>query len=114
MKAEDYCQSETFAPSCLPDEVILITKAHYGRMKFGKCVKEEQQLKIIWNDPQYLGCSTDVIGFVSKHCTGKRNCQLKVSDPELEKYGSCYASLKMYLDVSYTCIKGKYFSDLII
>ena len=81
-------------------------------MKFGKCVKEEQQFKSMWNDPQYLGCSKEVLSFVSKHCTGKRDCQLKVSDPELEKYGSCYASLKMYLDVSHTCIKGNHLGVL--
>ena len=75
-------------------------------MKFGKCVKEEKQFKIMWNDPQYLGCSTDVITFMGKQCTGKRDCQLKVPDPEFERYSPCYASLKMYLEVSYTCLKG--------
>ena len=51
VNGEEYCEYETFSPSCANDEVILITEAIYGRMKTGKCIPET------YAD---LGCSTNV------------------------------------------------------
>ena len=38
---DDYCIVETFQATCESDEVIIMTHAVYGRMKIGKCVKDE-------------------------------------------------------------------------
>ena len=36
----EYCLLETFHARCPSDEIIMITQAQYGRMKFGKCIAE--------------------------------------------------------------------------
>ena len=40
---DEYCLDETFSATCMSDEVILISKAQYGRMRMGKCVKSESE-----------------------------------------------------------------------
>ena len=37
----EYCQFDTFRAQCFIDEVILITHAHYGTMRVGKCINKE-------------------------------------------------------------------------
>ena len=37
----EYCMLETFHARCKDNEVIVIQSATYGRMKIGKCVKED-------------------------------------------------------------------------
>ena len=39
---EDYCLFDTFKAQCQQDEIILITEAQYGRMRKGKCVKDDR------------------------------------------------------------------------
>ena len=41
LKVEEYCLLDTFRPQCSSDEMILITHAHYGAMKIGKCIDTE-------------------------------------------------------------------------
>ena len=38
---QEYCQDETFVPKCKNNEVIMITKAQFGRMEIGKCVNKD-------------------------------------------------------------------------
>jgi len=54
-----YCQWETFNASCAsrgPDHVILMTSARYGRMRFGRCMRE---------DHGSVGCSAAPCGYDS-------------------------------------------------
>ena len=37
----EICQWESFKPICKPNHVILVTDAHYGRLKPGRCTKKE-------------------------------------------------------------------------
>ena len=76
-------------------------------MKVGRCVKVEQGFESMLEDPRYLGCSTNVLDVVSRHCSGRSECQLRVSDQTFDDVNSCYTSLKMYLEVSYMCISGE-------
>ena len=48
----EYCPWETFKATCKEDEVIAMETARYGRMRLGRCVK---------NDLGYVGCFTDVL-----------------------------------------------------
>ena len=38
---QEYCQSETFSPSCPPGEVIYMEEARYGRMSVGRYLKRD-------------------------------------------------------------------------
>ena len=37
MHPEQYCEGETFTPTCGLSEVVVIEKASYGRMRIGRC-----------------------------------------------------------------------------
>ena len=76
-------------------------------MKVGRCVEVEPGLESMLEDPRYLGCSTDVLEVVSRRCSGRSECTLRVSDRTFDNLDSCYTSLKMYLEVAYMCVSGK-------
>ena len=93
----EYCHFETFHPSCRwRNEVIVIKSARYGRMKLGRCVSESTK----------LGCSADVLEIVSRKCSGKRECEIRVPDSDLGELKPC-GEMWTYLEASYTCMKGK-------
>ena len=94
----EYCTTETFRAECAVGEVILVRKALYGRMEIGRCV----ELNL-----GYIGCHEDVIRIVDARCSGKRTCEIRVPDTELEQLHVCIRDLKSYLSVSYMCLKGK-------
>ena len=93
--SEEYC--ELFQPTCKEDEVVLITKATYGRMLLGKCVKR---------DYGYVGCGTDVLSHLDYECSGRRTCSLRIPTENMDGATPCPLELKTYLDASYRCVKG--------
>ena len=48
----EYCQWETFSAECPDGEMLLMKNGVYGRMRLGRCVK---------NDFGYIGCGSDVL-----------------------------------------------------
>ena len=101
----DFCQLETFEPECWKNEVIVIEKAIYGRHRVGKCIKAEEAA--ISQDKRFFGCSTDVIGLLDAKCSGRKRCQVRIPDADLERTEPCLSILKMFLEVSYRCVEGK-------
>ena len=95
-----YCQWETFNASCAsqPDHVILMTSARYGRMRFGRCMRE---------DHGSVGCSADVMAHLDRRCSGRRTCQLSIPDATLHANHPCPKELMPYLEASYSCVKRK-------
>ena len=76
-------------------------KALYGRMKIGKCVT---------TDMGYLGCHTDVLPQMDNMCSGKKECTVnKLGRNDFPDVPSCMMELQLYLEVQYTCAKGKDF-----
>ncbi len=56
----EYCNWETFSASCQkPGDVILMTSAKYGRMKFGRCIRKflDPETK----QPAQIGCEEDIL-----------------------------------------------------
>ena len=54
----EYCNWETFSAGCKPGEVVLMTSAKYGRMRFGRCVRK------MYDDSgtqAVVGCQEDII-----------------------------------------------------
>ena len=106
-KAAEYCAGEAFEPRCTGNDVIVMLSARYGRMKVGRCVQVEPGFEPMLEDPRYLGCSTDVLDVVSRRCSGKSECTLRVNDQTFDNVDSCYTSMKMYLEVAYMCVSGE-------
>ncbi len=49
--AKEYCSADVFQVACKQNEVILMEKATYGRMRAGKCI-----------GPISIGCNADILG----------------------------------------------------
>ena len=95
-----YCQWETFNASCAsrPDHVILMTSARYGRMRFGRCMRE---------DHGSVGCSADVMAHLDRRCSGRRTCRLDIPDATLHANHPCPKELMPYLEADYSCVRRK-------
>ena len=97
----EYCQMETFKASCPLDNVLVMTRAEYGRMAKGRCVKESYG-----NMP----CSADVLDRLDRFCSGRQTCEFFVG--KLHGTQPCSLELAAYLQVEYHCQKGKYFRPI--
>jgi len=93
----DYCDTETFRAECARDEVVVMRSARYGRMALGRCVETEMG---------HIGCQRDVLTAVDRRCSGRRRCELRVPDAELESTRPCLRELKSYLEAAYSCVPG--------
>ncbi len=65
-ESDEYCQPGEFSATCGPSEVIMADTAQYGRMRIGKCVKQNYG---------HLGCSIDVLKEVDRRCSGRHDCR---------------------------------------
>jgi len=97
---KEYCYYETFDARCSDDEVILMTSALYGRMRFGRCVK---------TNFGFMGCFTDVLDLLDRRCSGRRSCSVEVVEPTFDGVRPCNKELKCYLEVDYRCIRSTQF-----
>jgi len=95
---QEYCQWETFNASCGSDEVILMHSARYGRMRFGRCMKE---------DHGSAGCAAVVLPQLDRKCSARRVCHLPIPDASMHSIHPCPKELMPYLEASYSCITGK-------
>ena len=107
---EEYCTGETFRPRCSggKNDVIVLLSARYGRMSFGRCLRQQPGLASVMSDPQIFGCSADVKEIIDRHCSGLSECDVRINDQNFDGIKPCYDDLKMHLEASYTCVKGMY------
>lgn len=106
---EQFCTGETFRPRCAggKNDVIVTISARYGRMNFGRCLKQEPGFAPMMSDRRFFGCSDDVKDIIDRHCSGRSECDVRINDQNFDGVvKSCYADLKMHLEVSYVCVKG--------
>ncbi len=81
--------------------MIDITRAWFGQQRLGTCIS---------TDLGYLGCGKDAQGDLDLVCSGRDTCDVFVdqnSNPELNEGNTCIKEIISYLDVEYSCIKGK-------
>ena len=71
--------------------------AEYGRMRLGRCVEAGLG---------YLGCSKDVLSLADAKCSGRQSCDIAIPDKNFDATRPCFKELKMYLEASYTCVRG--------
>ena len=101
--AVETCSGHSFLASCQSDEVVVMTSALYGRMSIGKCVERNMGA---------LGCRSDVIDIAHNACSGRRRCELRVRNPDMDRRMRAEAScanateLSRYLDAEYRCQQG--------
>ncbi len=56
----EYCNWETFRAECKePNQVVLMTSAHYGRMRYGRCVGKTMDVDT--KEVHEMGCSENII-----------------------------------------------------
>jgi len=55
----------------------------------------------------FIGCSSDVIDILDRHCSGRRECKLRIPDPDMDSTKPCLGDLTRYLEATYDCIPGK-------
>jgi len=101
---QEYCSMETFRPACWKNEVVVMNRAIYGRRRVGKCLGTEEANT--FQDPRYFGCSEDVLHIVDAKCSGRKQCEISIPDPDLDGTAPCLPGLKMFLEVSYACVEG--------
>ncbi len=94
----EYCPWESFSATCESNEIVVMQTARYGRMRLGRCVK---------NDLGYVGCFTDVLDIADKWCSGRHACEIPIPNAELDNLTPCLEDLKSYFEASYKCLKGK-------
>ena len=111
-ESQEYCQLETFEPRCWKNEVIVIDKAVYGRHQIGKCISAKEAA--FSQESDYFGCSVDVLDIVNSKCSGRKQCQIRIPDADLERTRTCLTGLQMFLEVSYKCLEGELFFTLFI
>ncbi len=56
----EYCNWETFSATCERNQVVLMTSAHYGRMRLGRCVQKTYDDQ---GNQHRLGCAEDIIRY---------------------------------------------------
>ena len=59
-------------------------------------------------DLGYLGCHSDVLNIVDRHCSGRQTCMIRVPDPDMENTRPCLKELKTYLEANYVCLPSTY------
>jgi len=71
----------------------------------GRCTETEGEE--IAQNPRFFGCSADVTAILHARCSGKKQCEIRIPDPELENTGACVVGLRMFLEASYYCVEGR-------
>ena len=93
---EEICEYEQRGIGCaFQAGPIRITRASYGRMRLGRCVR---------GDIGYVGCSTDVTEIIAERCDGRQSCFVEIPDEELSQLQPCPEDLSSYLEIEYQCI----------
>ena len=61
----DYCNWETFSAHCESGEVVMMSRARYGRMRLGRCIPETYDRQ---GNPSLTNCSEDILRYISDLC----------------------------------------------
>ena len=96
----EYCGREDFIAHCAGGDVIVMTRAVYGRMRLGKCITQ---------DVGYLGCQTDVLGVMDDVCSSRDQCRVQpLLDLNFHSHiqNPCMGELMRYLEADFSCRRG--------
>jgi len=79
-------------------QVVVMLYAEYGRMRLGRCVEDGLG---------FLGCSSNVLSLADRKCSGRQSCTISIPDKDFDSTRPCNKELKVYLEASYVCKRGK-------
>ena len=83
---------------CPAEQIIVTSSAKFGRMEYNECILVRD----------LIGCENDVLFAVDRWCSGRQVCQIKNPTKKLEETNkNCLAYLRKYLQITYSCLKGK-------
>jgi Galactose binding lectin domain len=110
MTIGEFCNGERFQPRCPGSrtDVIVILSARYGRMNFGRCIEQDPELASMVSNPRFIGCSADVKHILDQQCSGLSECEVRINNQNFDGIRPCIVGLHMYLEASYTCLKGRH------
>lgn len=54
----------------------------------------------------FIGCGEDVLPVVDGRCSGRRACEIRIPDADLDNFKPCLGDLTRYLEADYECMKG--------
>lgn len=91
------CLRDTLNATCPFGQVMLISKARYGRMR-----PDETCLKSKFN----FGCSIDVRSYIESKCAGRQHCQLSTDLKAL--YPETCPDMDGYTEVEFSCLEGMF------
>ena len=93
----EYCLEQQLDTQCGSDEIIVVERASYGRMRLNRCVH---------TDYGFIGCGTDVTDVLARKCSGRRRCRVVNIEALFAASRVCPTDLESYLQASFSCIKG--------
>ena len=94
---QEVCEREAFKAECADDEVVVVRRARYGRMKESRCITTAYGV---------IGCSVDVLFDLDDACSGRPACDAKVASLIPESVQPCPSDFRSYLEVAYECVEG--------
>ena len=78
--------------------------ALYGRMKIGRCAK---------NDYGHIGCHNDALQSFDEACSGRRTCSVPVTtNLRRDEDSACGPVIVGYAEVAYHCQQGKLWLEI--
>ncbi|KAI0208654.1 hypothetical protein LSAT2_006633 [Lamellibrachia satsuma] len=93
---QEVCERESFKAECSKDEVIVVRRARYGRMREGRCITTMYGT---------IGCALDVLVYIDDACSGRSHCDVIVASLVPETVQPCPSDFRSYLEVAYECVK---------
>ncbi|ELU00784.1 hypothetical protein CAPTEDRAFT_190616 [Capitella teleta] len=95
----DICDGEALNLECPDSQVLLMKRAHYGRMQIGKCIRR---------DLGFLGCQSSVLGKMDSLCSGFQRCDMpSINRKMFELDDGCSSEVYSYLSLSYECLTAE-------
>ena len=82
---------------CPENHVIIPRSGLFGRMGITRCIEEDE----------FIGCQNDVLFLIDRWCSGRRQCDIAIPNPELKAANTqCRRYLQKYINVDYHCLQG--------
>lgn len=97
----EYCEDETFRAGCDDGQVIVVSRAEYGRMRPCRCLTPEYSHIM-------MGCVADVRSYIDQWCSGRSRCEVQVTSLMHAGLTPCPKDFRSYMEASYACVPGEW------
>ena len=94
---QEVCFFESFTARCPYNKVISMSSASYGKIETRRCTTA------VDGDSS---CQSDVLGQADRMCSGQRQCEIPIPNPDFEAAKPCLETVRSYFAGLYECIEG--------